>query len=112
MVGLQAAARARHRGLEESHSVKWNSQSHFLSSTKMVSTSSSASSECVTGGRNRVSPVFNSVILVLPSGMVYLTLPPFRTYTTDEGCECIGVLSPCFGEYSNTRTLSSSASTF
>src|ERR1700720_2550049 len=52
---------------------------HFLSSTNMASRSSSASSVCVTGARNSVSPVFNSETLVLPSGNVNLIRPPFST---------------------------------
>ena len=70
---------------------------YCLISTKIVSTSSRASSECVTGGRINASPLFNSAILVLPSGIVYLTLPPLSTYTTEDGWECIGVLSPLVG---------------
>src|ERR1700674_1293488 len=88
-----------------------SSHAYCLTSTKIASTSSSASSACVTGGRISASLVFNSVILVLPSGIVYLTLPPLSTYTTATGWECIGVLSPLEGAYRNTRTFWSSAST-
>src|ERR1700692_781950 len=84
---------------------------YCLISIRIASTSSRASSECVTGGRIKASPVFNSVILVLPSGIVYLTLPPLSTYTTADGWECIGVLSPLEGAYRNTRTFWSSART-
>ena len=52
---------------------------HCLSSIKIACTSSSASSVCVTGGRITASPAFNSTTLVLPSGRVYLTLPPLIT---------------------------------
>ena len=48
-------------------------------------------------GRGSGSPVFNSATLVLPSGIVYLTLPRWITYTTADGWECIGVLSPLDG---------------
>jgi hypothetical protein len=40
----------------------------------------------------------------VPSGIVYLTLPPLSTYTTAEGWEWMGVLSPLCGAYRNTRT--------
>ena len=53
--------------------------SYCLISTKMASTSSRASSECVTGGRIKAWPLLSSEIFVLPSGSVYLTLPPLST---------------------------------
>jgi len=46
---------------------------YCLISTRIASTSSSASSECVTGGRMSASPVFNSEIFVVPSGIVCYT---------------------------------------
>lgn len=58
----------------------------------------------MTGGRIKASPVFNSEIFTVPSGIVYLTLPPLSTYTTAEGWEWMGVLSPLCGAYRNTRT--------